>query len=149
VGSEQGVCELGQAGGVGDGGKAVAFLGEGYPCCPRGAGDVLVAVQDDLGPKGRVARHLYSHVAPLGVEDMEGVLVDKALLLGQVADLAPLGPLYVPGGRRRTGHQDHEHPWAGLGVLGQVALGDQVLPLASLAVDDGDPVGRCPAAHPS
>lgn len=145
-GMRQGVCDLGQALGVSDGGGAIAFLDEGYARRPGSTGDVLVAVQDDLRAEGRVARHLDRHMSPVGVEDVERVVVDEHLLLGQVAEHATLalGTLHVPGGGRGTGDQDQEHADAEVGMGGEVLLGDEVLALAALAVDDRHAVGRAP-----
>ena len=47
-----------------------------------------------------------------------------------------------------TAHEDHEHPRAH-GVFGEVFLGDLVLALPALAVDDRDPVCSGPGPHPA
>ena len=58
------------------------------------------------------------------------------------------GALHLPHRRRGPGHQDHEHPGPH-GVGGQVLLGDAVLALAALAVDDRDPRRLGPGPHPT
>ncbi|MCA1606412.1 MAG: hypothetical protein LC775_13305, partial [Acidobacteria bacterium] len=50
----QGVCDPSQGLRFGNRGEAVALFLEGYARRPRPAGDVLVAVEDDLGPEGRM-----------------------------------------------------------------------------------------------
>src|SRR5215467_3977550 len=54
----QGVCDLGQACGVGDGGKTVSFLGKAQARFARPAGNVFVAVQDNLSGEGRMPTYL-------------------------------------------------------------------------------------------
>src|SRR5258706_15764372 len=48
----QGLCDLRQAGGVRDSSKTVSLLGEGDSRLACLAGNVLMAVQDQLGRKG-------------------------------------------------------------------------------------------------
>jgi hypothetical protein len=131
---------------------AVALLDEPDPGRPRGGGDVLVAVEDDLRPERRMPGHLDRHVAQLRVHDVEGVVVDEGPLLGQV-DQHPTGRAGdLPDRGYRAGHQDEEHP-AVHGVLGEVLLGDLVLAFPALAVDHRDAVrggrGPDPAGEPA
>jgi hypothetical protein len=67
----QGICDPGQARGVGDRGEAVADLGECYPRRGGLPGHVLVAVEDDLRAERRMPRHLDRHMTPLRVDDVE------------------------------------------------------------------------------
>jgi hypothetical protein len=84
-GLRQGVCDLGQGGGVGDASEAVALLDVSDAARAGGGGDVLVAVEDDLGAKGWMPGHFDRQVSPLRVHDVEGVVVDEGPFLGQVA----------------------------------------------------------------
>jgi hypothetical protein len=59
----QGVCDLSQAFGFIDPGEAVALLREAYAGRLRGAGDVLVAVEDHLRAERRVPAHLDRQVS--------------------------------------------------------------------------------------
>src|SRR6202047_4140467 len=72
----QGVCDLRQTCGVRDRRKAVSFLGEGDAGLARLAGNVLMAVQDHLGGKGRMPADLDGQMAPVRVEDVKRVVVD-------------------------------------------------------------------------
>ncbi len=125
---------------VGDAGETVAVLGEVDPRLPRLAGHVLVAVEDDLRPKGRVPGHLDREMPPLLVQDVEGVMVDIGLLPGEVPNAAGRRALDVPHPRHRPGDQDQAHAFPD-GVGRQILGGDLVLALALAAVDDRDAVG--------
>src|SRR6516164_1344648 len=72
----QGVCDLRQACGVGDGRKTVSFLGKVEPRFARPAGDIFVAVQDHLGGERWMPANLDRQMAPVGVKDMERMVVD-------------------------------------------------------------------------
>src|SRR4029078_7158019 len=72
----QGICDPGQARRVDDHGEAVADLGECYPRRGSLPSHVLVAVEDDLRAERRMARTLDGHVPPLGIDDVERVVVD-------------------------------------------------------------------------
>src|SRR5215469_3615616 len=72
----QGVCDLGQAGSVGDLSKAVALLAEADPGPARLAGDVFVTVEHHLGGERRVTADLDGDVAPVRIEDVKGIVVD-------------------------------------------------------------------------
>src|SRR5689334_3146752 len=72
----QGVCDLRQACGVGDGRKAVPFLGKAETRLARLAGDVLMAVQHHLSGERRMPADLDGQMAPVGVEDVERIVVD-------------------------------------------------------------------------
>jgi hypothetical protein len=66
--------------------EAVALLAKAEVTLAGLAGDVLVAVEDDLRAKRRVTGHLDGDVAPLWVEDVERVVIDVRPLLFQVLD---------------------------------------------------------------
>src|SRR3984893_5859391 len=59
----QGLCDLRQAGGVRDSSKTVSLLGEGDSRLACLAGNVLMAVQDHLGRKGRMTADLDGEMA--------------------------------------------------------------------------------------
>src|SRR5713226_7855664 len=134
----QGVCNPGQVCGVGDLSEAIPLLDE-IEVSPAGlAGDVLVPVQDDLRAERGMAGHLDGDVAPVGVHDVEGLVIHVWQLVGQV-DATPARALDIPDRGYRAGDQDHEQPTAD-GVLGEIVLGDVMLALPAAAVDDGDVV---------
>src|SRR6516162_2224954 len=69
----QGVRDGCQACNVGDGRKAVPLFGKSDA---RLAGDVFVTVQYHLGGERRMPADLDSQMAPVGVEDVERIVVD-------------------------------------------------------------------------
>jgi hypothetical protein len=71
----QGLCDLRQACGVRDSSKAVSLLGEGNARLARLAGNILMAVQDNLSGEGRMAADLDGQMAPVRVEDVKRVVV--------------------------------------------------------------------------
>jgi hypothetical protein len=87
-------------------------------------------------------------VAEDRVDDVERVVVDKGALLLEVHDHPASRARNLPERRRCSSDEDHEHAGADR-VLGEVLLGDQVLALAGLAVDDRDPPRLGPGSHPA
>jgi hypothetical protein len=114
----------------------------------RLAGDVFVAVEEDLRTERRVPTHLDRHVAPVGVHQVKRVVVDERFLLLQVGDRSLRRAADLPHRRNGAGDQDQKHPGAHL-VAGQVVLGDAVLALAAGAVHHRDPVGHGEGSHPA
>src|ERR1019366_6854386 len=143
----QGVCDLSQAFGFIHPSEAVAFLREADAAGLGLAGDVLVAVKDDLRPERRVTAHLDRQVCPGRVHDVEGVVVDVLPGLVQVADYPRPGPFDLPHDGRRPGHQDQEHAHSDR-VLTQILFGDPVLALPGLAVDYRHLVRLGPGPYP-
>ena len=141
----QGICDPGQALRIRDVSKAVALLNKPDPCRPGLRCDVLVPVEDHLRGERRVPGHLDRHMAPLGVHDVEAVVVDVGGLLRDVADHAGgFRAADLPHTRRRLGSQHQEHPRTGRRVSGQMLLGDLVLALPGPAVDHRDAIGLAP-----
>jgi len=140
-------CDLRESLWLADPGEAVALLGEADPGRLGRAGDVLVAVADDLGAERRMAGHLDRDVAPLGIHDVERVVVDVGLLLAEVADRAARRAFHLPDRRRRLRHEDQEDTGCDR-VSAEVVLGDPVLALAPAAVDDAGSRWRWPTRGP-
>src|SRR5450759_3088220 len=143
----QGVCDLSQAFGFIHPREAVAFLREADAAGLGLAGDVLVAVEDDLRSERRMTAHLDRQVSPGRVHDVEGVVVDVLPGLLQVADHPRTRPVDLPHDGRCPGHQDQEHAHTNR-VLTQILLGDPVLALPGLAVDHRHPVLPGPGPYP-
>jgi hypothetical protein len=57
-----------------------------------------MAVKDDLGTERRMAGHFDCYMAPVGVPDVKGVMVDERLLLLEVADYAFVVTVHLPDG---------------------------------------------------
>src|ERR1700694_3399576 len=72
----QGVCDLCQASGVRDMSKTVSFLCKADAGLARLASHVLMTIQHHLGGERRMAADLDGDVAPVGIEDMERVMID-------------------------------------------------------------------------
>ncbi len=144
----QGVCDLSQASRIRGSSKTVALLGEADALGLCGHRDVLVAVQDHLRGERRMPGHLDHQVPPLGVHDVEAVVIDVRALAGQAAEhRAVRGPAHIPHHRRGPGDQDQEHTRAHR-MGAQVLLRDQVLAFPRRAVDHRDGVIGGPGPDP-
>ena len=106
----QGVCDLSQALRFTDPGETVALLREADARRLGGAGDVLVAVEDDLGAERWMPSHLDRQVSPGRVHDVERVVVDVLAGLLQVANHSRGRAADLPHRRRRLRGQYEEHP---------------------------------------
>src|SRR5262249_50304685 len=73
----QGVCDFRQVCGLVDNGETVSFFCEGNPVLLSLTGDVLVAIQHDLRSEWRMAGKLERDMPPVGIHDMEGIVVDE------------------------------------------------------------------------
>jgi hypothetical protein len=76
---EQGICDFGQTGRAGKYSEAVSLLCELNAATTCLTGDVLVTVQNDLGTERRMSRHLDRDMAPVGIHDVERIMVDERL----------------------------------------------------------------------
>jgi hypothetical protein len=136
----QGVCDSRQACGVRDIGKAVPVLGKPDSVLLGLTGDILVAVQDDLGAEGRMPRHLNRDVPPFAVQNVKAVVLHVRLLLNQLPDSPLLGAANLPNGSDGARDQDQEQALH-RGMAGDVLFADVMFPLAALTVDHGNTVG--------
>src|SRR6266404_2537970 len=132
----QGLCDLRQAGGVRDSSKTVPLLGEGDSRLACLAGNVLMAVQDHLGRKGRMTADLDGEMAPLWIEDMKRVVVDigHRFLAFDVVFGAD-----IPHRRLRPTDQDQKQALVDR-RLGEIFFGKVVLALSCRTVDHGNVV---------
>src|SRR5271169_5868065 len=92
--------------------KTIALLVELDPLQACLGGYILVAVENDLRAKRWVAAHLDYHMAPLGIPDVERVVIHKRqrFLALNIPDFPALVPHYFPNDRSGFGHQDQEQP---------------------------------------
>ena len=93
----QGLCDLCEARRVGDGGKAVAFLGEPDARFASLAGDVFMAIQDHLGGERWMPADLDGDMPPVTVENMKRVVVDIGQASSAQGDNSPLRATPAPG----------------------------------------------------
>src|SRR5215471_8038079 len=133
----QGVCDLRQACGVGDRGKTVSFLGKGDAELARLTGNIFVAIQDDLGGKGRMTTDLDGQMSPIRIDYVKRVVVDirHGLLSLDVVLCAD-----IPHRRLRPSDQDQKQALRDL-RLGQIFFGKVVLALPCRTVDHRNAVG--------
>jgi hypothetical protein len=101
--------------------------------------DPLVAIQDHLGPEGRIAAHADGHVAPVRIHQMKVVVLDEWPLLAMAYfdDPAVSSARDFPYRRSRAGG-DHQKQAAELRIGGQVRRSQFVFALTSLRFDDLD-----------
>src|SRR5262252_4954323 len=133
----QGVCDLGQACGVRDSSKAVSVLGKGDAGLARLTGNIFVAIQDDLGGKGRMTTDLDGQMSPIRIDYVKRVVVDirHGLLSLDVVLCAD-----IPHRRLRPSDQDQKQALRDL-RLGQIFFGKIVLALPCRTVDQRNAVG--------
>src|SRR5207244_5567422 len=89
----------------------------------------------DLCSEGWMASHLESDVSPVGIHNVEGIVIDEDSLGFQVLDDALFGPPHFPHGRRRPCDQNHKQSTGGR-IFIEMLFGYLVLPLIRTAVDD-------------
>src|SRR4029453_2620248 len=107
-GLEQGVCDLCQICGLGDDGETVSLFCERDPCFLALAGHVFMAIQNDLRTERRMAGHLDGDVPPVGIYDMEGIVVNEDSFRFEVADDAAARSLNLPADGYRPPYQDEK-----------------------------------------
>jgi hypothetical protein len=130
----QGICDFLQACEIVNLSKAVALLCKAYPAFSGLRSYVLMAVEKDLSPEGRVPRHFNGEVSPVGVQNMERVVVyvGPRFLFFQVS----VGGLNLPYGRGCARDKNQKNSPA-VRVGGQVFFCNEVLTLAALTVNEG------------
>jgi len=131
-----GVCDSGQACGVGDLCKTVPLFGEGDFTFLGLTGYIFMTVKDHLSIKGWMRTEFDHEVTPFGVHDVEGIMIDVAHLGFDVGD-ALLGALDLEHWHRCQGSDDAEDTSEGR-VLGNMLFGQFVLALPSLTVNQGN-----------
>ena len=87
----QGVCELRQSCRIGNLGETIAFLGKLEAFLSDLTSHVLMPIQHDLRPKRRMTAHLDGDVSPIGIKNVERVVIHIRILFGKVDDFAALG----------------------------------------------------------
>lgn len=125
----QGVCDLRQSCGVGDLGETIAFLGKLDAFLSGLTSHVLMSIQDDLCAERRMTAHLDGDMSPIGVENVERVVVHIRVLSGKVDYFAALGTLHIPNRRWRASNQDQKYAdetW----IFWKMFLGSFVFPLS-------------------
>ena len=121
----QGVCDKLQAGSVGKLRETVVLLAETNLLLRCLRSHVLVPVEHDHCRERRMATHANRHMTPLGVPDVERVVVHVRSLSPQI-DAAFAEAFHVPDRRRRAIDQDEKNPGS-LRSGRQMLLGEVVL----------------------
>src|SRR5215510_3849953 len=143
----QGVCDLRQVFRFGNKGEAVPLLGERNPGVAALAGYILMAIQNDLRTEGRMAGHLDGDVPPIGIHDVEGIVVNKDLFRFKVTDDAAARSLNLPAGGHCPADQDEKQ--APRWIVLQMLFGDLMLALFTTAVDDRYTMSFSITTHPT
>jgi hypothetical protein len=146
--SSHGICDPGQACGVGDLGKTIVFFGKRNLALPGLASHILMSIEDNLSGKGRMGTEFDRQVPPLRVQNMEGIMIDVSDFSLNVGD-AFVRAVHMENRRRGNGTEDIEDPPESR-VLGKMLFGHFMLLFPCSAVDQGDPlflsIGMNPAA---
>src|SRR5260370_25943322 len=132
----QGLCDLRQVCGVRDSSKEFSLLGEGYARLARLAGNILMAVQDDLSGERRMAADLDGQMAPVRVKDVKRVVVD---IRHRLLSLDVVFRADIPHRRLRPTDQNQKQT-LGHRRLGQIFFRKLMLALSCRTVDHGNAV---------
>jgi hypothetical protein len=126
--------------------KAIAFLDHAIVLAAGLALDPFMAIENDLGAKGRIATHAHHDMAPIRIEDLEVVMLDvgPGILVSQIQDLAFGTELDPPNGAGSSSDQ-HGKSALELGIFGEKRLGDLAFVLSGVAIDPGDTVLAAPS----
>jgi len=133
-----GVCDSGQACGVGNLGKTIVFLRKGNLVLPCLTSHIFMPVKDNLGSKRGMGTEFDRQVSPLRVQDMEGIMIDVRDFALDVRD-SLLGPVHVENRCGCKSSDDVEDPAEGK-VLGQMRFGQFMLLFPLSALDQGNPL---------
>jgi len=105
-------------------------------------GHILMAVQHDLRGKRRMTGHLDRDVPPVGIQDMERVMLNECTLGFEIANYSLGGFLDLPYRGRGTSNQDKKkstNAW----MFSQILSGDLMFAFFTAALYDGNPMCLC------
>src|SRR5437867_6230503 len=130
----QGLCDLIQGLEIGPARKTVALLLYRQAPFTSLAFDPFVTVGNHLRPKRRIATYPNRDMPPLGIHQVNMVMIDVRpfLLAIQIRDLILAVAFDFPYRRRRSSNQDHEHSFE-IRVLRNIGLGLFMLAFSGLA----------------
>jgi hypothetical protein len=123
--------------------KQLPYLGKAQARLARLAGDVLMAVQHHLGGERRMPADLDCQMAPVGIKDVERIVVDVRHRLFAF-DVVLAG--HIPHRRRGAANQDQKQA-LGDRRLGQIFFCQIVFALPGGTVDHRNGVGLGVAAN--
>jgi hypothetical protein len=135
--SSHGICDPGQACGVGDLSKAIIFFGKRNLALPCLRCHILVSVKDNLSRKRGMGTEFDHEVSPLRVQDMERIMVDVSDFPLNVGD-ALLRTVHIENRCRGQSSDDTEDSPESR-ILGQMRFGRFMLPAPSWAVNQRNP----------
>jgi hypothetical protein len=128
-----GVCDSGQACGVGDLCKTITLFGEGDLAFLGLTSHVFMTVEDHLSSEGRMRAEFDGQMPPLRVYDMKRILIDIRGLGLDVGD-----PLWramdLENGHRCQSSDDTEDA-SKTGIFGDMLFGQFMLPFSTLTVN--------------
>ena len=131
--SSHGICDPGQACGGRDLGKTIVFLGKWNLSRAGLTRDILMPIEDNLSGKGGMGTEFDRQVAPLRIQDVEGIVLDVRDLSRNVGD-ALLRALH-PENRCRSKSCDDTEDSPESRVLREMGFGRFPLPLLWLTVN--------------
>ena len=136
--STHGICDVGQACSVGKLGKAIAFFDKVDAFFLGFDSHVFVSVEDDLRGERRMGAETNNHVPPVRVHDVEEIMLDVAIGLGDENMRLPiLGVKNIAHGCWSHSRQNAKHA-PKPGKFGDERLSGFVLSLPSLTINQGD-----------
>ena len=126
--------------------KTIAFLDHTMAVLAGLALDPFMAIEHDLGSKGRIATNPNHDMAPLRIDDLEIVMlhVRPGSTMAKIDNLA-LGIVANLPNRCRSSPDEHGKDAAEFWILGQVRFGDPMFFISGMAIDEGDIVLLAPS----
>jgi hypothetical protein len=109
--------------------------------------DPFMAIENDLGAKGRIATHPDHDMAPIRIKDLEVVMLDvrPGILAIDLKDLAFGTELDPPNGGGSSSDQHGKDALVELGIFGQKGLSDLALVISGVTIDPGNVVLAAPS----
>jgi hypothetical protein len=107
-----------------------------------------MAVKHDLCTKRGMTRDFDGEVSPVGILDVERVVIDIAELGLQVLNETAVGSLNHPYSGYGSRHQNQEDP-ADSRIVLEMLRSNFMLVFFTAAIDDGNVVGFSPTSHPT
>jgi len=108
--------------------------------------DPFMAIENDLGAKGRIATHAHHDMPPIRIDDLEVVMLDvrPGILVIDFKDVTFGAELDSPN-RGGSSSDQHGKDALELGIFGQKGHGDLAFVIAGVAFDPGKVVLAAPS----
>jgi hypothetical protein len=96
-----------------------------------------MTIQHDLRAEGWMPGHLNRDVSPIGIDDVERIVIDERPLGFQMANHSTFVALHFPNGGWSPGNQNHEQSADGR-ILAVIFFGDLMFLLIGSTIEDGN-----------